>query len=139
VVCIDIAHANVTKRENISLTARRERGEGKKHAKRKNRAEYDSDAPAGLLKSLQDVEVGVDEKMEKRSLRIFKGSKTVVFAGSDSSDESDSDDSSSDDQEDGTIKLLAAHPLRLVEEPSEGSIPVHGLLPVRHSQWPERR
>ena len=52
--------------------------------------EYDADAPAGLLRSLQDLKSGVDEKMEHSTLRIFKGSK-AVRAGSDDSSDGESD------------------------------------------------
>lgn len=47
---------------------------------------YDSEAPAGLLKSLQDVKEGVDQKMKYSSLRLFKGSKAVK-AGKNQDDE----------------------------------------------------
>lgn len=48
-----------------------------------------------MLKSLQDVKFGVDEKMEKSALRIFKGS-VAVEAGSESSDEESEEDKSED-------------------------------------------
>mmetsp|Transcript_13937 Transcript_13937/g.39120 ORF Transcript_13937/g.39120 Transcript_13937/m.39120 type:complete len:1191 (-) Transcript_13937:87-3659(-) len=51
--------------------------------------DYDPEEPAGMLKGLQDVDAAVDERMERSTLRLFKGSKAVE-AGSD--DESDSED-----------------------------------------------
>ena len=51
--------------------------------------EYDPEEPAGMLKGLQDVDAAVDERMERSTLRLFKGSKAVE-GGSD--DDSDSDD-----------------------------------------------
>jgi len=52
--------------------------------------QYDSDEPAGLLKSLQDIGSGMDEKMDKSSLRLFKGSEPVrMESEGESSDESD--------------------------------------------------
>lgn len=66
-------------------------------------AEYDSDVPAGMLRNLQDVQVGVDEKMERSSLRIFNGSVPVV-AGAESSDaESDSDSDDDDDDDESSV------------------------------------
>ena len=50
-------------------------------------SDYDSGTPAGILKSLQDVRDGVDEKMEYSTMRLFKGSKAVKAGNSD--DESD--------------------------------------------------
>jgi ribosome biogenesis protein BMS1 len=108
-VYIDIGQANYTKKENLAISdqrSRKERGEENSDDDSDDDAdeeddepEYDSDAPAGMLKSLQDVRMGVDEKLEKSSLRIFKGSKAVE-AGSDSSSDDDSDDGQSPERED---------------------------------------
>lgn len=59
----------------------------------------DPTTPAGLLKSLQDVQTGFDEKMQKSTLRIFKGSKGIE-AGSDDDDDHGDNDSSSERDED---------------------------------------
>jgi ribosome biogenesis protein BMS1 len=88
-VYIDIGRANYTKRENLDLPREeKEEGEGSDDASSSSEEEeeYDSDAPAGLLKSLQDVKEGVDQKMQYSSLRLFKGSKAVK-AGAEDSDE----------------------------------------------------
>jgi ribosome biogenesis protein BMS1 len=47
---------------------------------------YDSDDPSRLLKSLQDVKEGVDQKMNYSSLRLFKGSKAVRAVDTDDHD-----------------------------------------------------
>jgi len=73
-VYIDIGRANFTKKENLALDDRAKEAD---EENRDDEPEYDSDAPAGLLKSLQDVGAGVDEKMKSSSLRLFKGSKAV--------------------------------------------------------------
>uniref|UniRef100_A0A7S2WQ77 Ribosome biogenesis protein BMS1/TSR1 C-terminal domain-containing protein n=1 Tax=Eucampia antarctica TaxID=49252 RepID=A0A7S2WQ77_9STRA len=57
--------------------------------------DYDSDEPAGLLKNLQDVQTGVDEKLQNSSLRLFKSSKAII-AGSDDEDAENDDDSAAD-------------------------------------------
>lgn len=88
-VYIDIGRANYTKRENLDLPREeKEEGEGSDDASSSSEEEeeYDSDAPAGLLKSLQDVKEGVDQKMQYSSLRLFKGSKAVK-AGAEDGDE----------------------------------------------------
>jgi len=101
-IYIDIGRANYTKRENLALPSRQRQhlaGEGDDNSdddsEEEEEPEYDSDTPAGLLKSLQDVRTGVDEKMEKSSLRLFRGS-TAVPAGSDSSSDSEVDESDKD-------------------------------------------
>ncbi|KAL7508045.1 hypothetical protein ACHAXN_006054 [Cyclotella atomus] len=81
-VYIDIGRVNYTKKENLDLP--RVEGEEKESDEE---SEYDSDAPAGLLKSLQDVKDGVDEKMEYSTMRLFKSSKAVQAANSDSEDD----------------------------------------------------
>lgn len=100
-VYIDIGRANFTKKEHLALPARvpNEKGGGD-GSDDEAEPEYDSDAPAGLLKSLQDIQSGVDEKMHRSSLRLFRGSKAVE-AGSDSSDEEESDSSAAEEREEG--------------------------------------
>lgn len=80
-VYIDIGRVNYTKKENLDLP--HEEGEDGEENESDEESEYDSDAPAGLLKSLQDVRDGVDEKMEYSTMRLFKGSKAVQATNSD--------------------------------------------------------
>ena len=80
-IYIDIGRANYTKKADI---------QGNEHDNEEmSDAEYDPEEPAGMLKGLQDVDAAVDERMERSTLRLFKGSKAVE-AGSD--DDSDSED-----------------------------------------------
>lgn len=100
-VYIDIGRVNYTKKENLALPARVDEGNNGDEGDDEDvddEPEYESDAPAGMLKSLQNVQVGVDEKMEKSALRIFKGSKAVVAGADSSEDFSDSEDSDQDDE-----------------------------------------
>lgn len=78
-VYIDIGRANYTKKENLDLPRKEEDDDNEVEEESSSDEEdkYDSDAPAGLLKSLQDVKEGVDQKMKYSSLRLFKGSKAV--------------------------------------------------------------
>ena len=80
-IYIDIGRANYTKKANIQ--------ENEDEDQELSEAEYDPEEPAGMLKGLQDVDAAVDERMERSTLRLFKGSKAVE-AGSDN--DSDSDD-----------------------------------------------
>ena len=41
------------------------------------RLSYDADGPSGLLKILLDVRAGVDEKIERSTLKLFNGSRPV--------------------------------------------------------------
>ena len=88
-VYIDIGRVNYTKKENLA------ENEDEK-ASDDDSVEDGNDEPAGLLKNLQDVQSGVDEKLQKSSLRLFKKSKAVV-AGSD-------DDSSVESSTKNTIE-----------------------------------
>jgi ribosome biogenesis protein BMS1 len=91
-VYIDIGRANYTKKEHLALPTRARANKGDDNDGSDGNEEedsepvYDSDTPAGLLRSLQDIQAGVDEKMERSSLRLFRGSKAVE-AGSESSDD----------------------------------------------------
>ncbi len=78
-VYIDIGRANYTKKENLDLPRKEDDDDNEVEEESSSDEEdkYDSDAPAGLLKSLQDVKEGVDQKMTYSSLRLFKGSKAV--------------------------------------------------------------
>ncbi len=61
---------------------------------------FDPEEPAGMLKGLQDVDAGVDERMRRSTLRLFKGSNPVA-AGSDGDTDSDEDsDLETDDDDD---------------------------------------
>lgn len=85
-VYIDIGKANYTKKENLALIDKEA-----EDASSDSDSE-DEDAPSSLLRNLQDVKAGVDEKMKKSSLRIFKSSKAVdAEEDSDSGSDSDSD------------------------------------------------
>jgi ribosome biogenesis protein BMS1 len=71
--------------------------------------EYDAYEPAGMLKNLQDVQIGVDEKMERSTLRIFKGSQAIV-AGADSNSSSTNSTSDDDDDDDESFDSDNSHP-----------------------------
>lgn len=95
-IYIDIGRVNYTKKDNI---------QGDEDVEE---PEFDPTEPAGMLKGLQDVDAGVDERMQRSTLRLFKGGKAIE-AGSDNEDSSDEDkvddrdmeeDSSSDDDTD---------------------------------------
>ena len=93
-VYIDIGKVNYTKKENLDIP--RTEGDGisggdEEVVSEEESDDYDSDAPAGLLKSLQDVREGVDKKMEYSSMRLFKGS-TAVQAANESDDDSEDDE-----------------------------------------------
>ena len=104
-VYIDIGRVNYTKKENLDRRSAKA-GEddddesGDESSSDESEAQYDADAPAGLLRDLQDLGAGVDEKMQKSSLRLFKGSKAVV-AGSDDDDDDEEDDEEDDNDLEG--------------------------------------
>jgi ribosome biogenesis protein BMS1 len=128
-VYIDIGRANYTKKENLAIADQKSGKDGEEEDQDDDddddsqEPEYDSDAPAGMLKSLQDVKMGVDEKMAKSSLRIFKGSKAVE-AGSDSSSDDDSDveSQSAEIEDEGNDDGLVTKSLRRRRIP-EGDAP----------------
>ncbi|VEU36696.1 unnamed protein product [Pseudo-nitzschia multistriata] len=84
-IYIDIGRANYT--QKADLQGNDESGDEDEEA---SEPEYDPEEPAGMLKGLQGVDSAVDERMERSTLRLFKGSKAVE-AGSDD-DDSDSED-----------------------------------------------
>lgn len=87
-IYIDIGRANYTKKDDIQGNKEDEDDE------EMSEPEYDPEEPAGMLKGLQDVgHSAVDERMDRSTLRLFKGSEAVE-AGS---DEDDSDDDEDDD------------------------------------------
>lgn len=83
-VYIDIGKANYTKKENLAITEEGVEG----NTEIDSESESDNDEPVSLLRNLQDVKAGVDEKLKKSSLRLFKGSEAVQ---ADSDEESDFD------------------------------------------------
>mmetsp|Transcript_21416 Transcript_21416/g.46516 ORF Transcript_21416/g.46516 Transcript_21416/m.46516 type:complete len:1204 (+) Transcript_21416:62-3673(+) len=96
-VYIDIGRANYTKKENLDLPRDENADDGddgnneddddESSSSEEEAEENDVDAPAGLLKSLQDVKEGVDQKMKYSSLRLFKGSKAVQAGTNDDEEE----------------------------------------------------
>jgi ribosome biogenesis protein BMS1 len=92
-IYIDIGQVNYTKKENLEISRQTE--EGDTHDEEENTEMME---PAGLLKSLQDVEAGFDEKMRNSTLRLFRGSK-AVSALSDEEEEGYQDEKSDNDDE----------------------------------------
>ncbi len=106
-VYIDIGRANYTKKENLDLSSRTvggmaddddkdERDEENDKSSSGGEEEedddgYDSENPSRLLRSLQDVKEGVDQKMEYSSLRLFRGSR-AVSAGGDAADDDNAEE-----------------------------------------------
>lgn len=110
-VYIDIGRVNYTKKENLDRRSAKA-GEdeddesGDESSSDESEAQYDADAPAGLLRDLQDLGAGVDEKMQKSSLRLFKGSKAVVAGSDDDEEEEDDNDlegARGDEDEDNSV------------------------------------
>jgi ribosome biogenesis protein BMS1 len=104
-IYIDIPKANYTKKENLALPARAgKRAEDDDDDDEDARdesdeePEYESDTPAGILKGMQDMDAGIDEKMQNSTLRLFRNSEAVA-AGSDSSDEDDEEDEDESEEE----------------------------------------
>ncbi|KAK1745576.1 ribosomal biogenesis protein BMS1 [Skeletonema marinoi] len=89
-VYIDIGRANYTKKENLDLPKKEgeneDDGSEGESSSSSEEEDIDMDAPSGLLKSLQDVKEGVDQKMKYSSLRLFKGSKAVKASEDDEED-----------------------------------------------------
>ena len=92
-IYVDIGKANYTKKEMIQ-GAEDDNPENLEFEE----PEYDPEEPAGMLKGLQDISSGVGDKMERSTLRLFKGSKAVE-AGSDDDESSDSDREDEDEDE----------------------------------------
>mmetsp|Transcript_25127 Transcript_25127/g.27690 ORF Transcript_25127/g.27690 Transcript_25127/m.27690 type:complete len:531 (-) Transcript_25127:2136-3728(-) len=91
-VYIDIGQANYTKKENLEIMTR----VGDEEKTNNDESEYDQEEPIGLLRSLQDVDAGFDEKMKNSRLRLFKGSKAI---------EAGSDTDSSEEEENGGNRI----------------------------------
>jgi ribosome biogenesis protein BMS1 len=91
-VYIDIGRANYTKSQNLALSDRA--------AEQETAAvePVDPSAPAGMLRSLQDVDDGAGDRNQESSLRIFRKSKPVSSTGAgDEEVDASSDDQESDD------------------------------------------
>lgn len=84
-IYVDIGRANYTKQENLL-------GQDEK----KEEPDYDPKEPAGMLKGLQDIGAGVDERINRSAIRLFKGSTAVE---SESVGENESESESDDDEE----------------------------------------
>lgn len=98
-VYIDIGRANYTKWEHLALPARAGLVDQDEEENVHKDQEYDATSPAGLLRSLQDVESGVDEKIKKSSLRLFKTSRPILAGSGSESDSSNENDDSVGDEE----------------------------------------
>jgi ribosome biogenesis protein BMS1 len=93
-VYIDIGRVNYTKPENLALTDRTA-PEATAVANAKSEP-VDTSAPAGMLRSLQDVDHDMEVRRKGSSLRIFRQSKPVANDAVD--DDIDDDDSSSSEE-----------------------------------------
>ncbi|GKY93258.1 hypothetical protein MPSEU_000293400 [Mayamaea pseudoterrestris] len=116
-IYIDIPKINYTKKENLALPARIGNDGDDEEAEDDEdmEPEYDSDTPAGILKGMQDIRTGIDEKMKKSSLRLFRGSAAIPA----------SSDASSDEEEDDNRVNEASIPLRrrtILESDQTGGI-----------------
>ena len=118
-VYIDIGRANYTKKENLAQIDK-----DASEVLSDSDSSEDENAPSSLLKNLQDVQAGVDEKMKKSSLRIFKSSKAVEAAndesGNDSSDDSDDENQVPTRMSSSAIEALAK-PFRSYGKENEDS------------------
>jgi ribosome biogenesis protein BMS1 len=91
-IYIDIGRANYTKSDTLESNHEQDQ-----------EPTYDPEEPAGMLKGLQDVDAGVDERMNRSTLRLFRGSKAVE-AGSEVDSESESEESHDSDTDSPTIE-----------------------------------
>lgn len=97
-VYIDIGRVNYTKKEALDLSEVKDEGDDdstgdndEEEEEEEASTRYESSAPAGLLRDLQDVGAGLDEKMEGSKLRLFRG-RQAVRAGSDDAKEDNGSD-----------------------------------------------
>lgn len=93
-VYIDIGRVNYTRKDNLAIEPSMNDGHVDKETVPSFPYECEKDAPVSLLRSLQNVDVDIEEKMKKSALQLFKGSKLVVQNSDASSTSSDSDESS---------------------------------------------
>eukprot|EP00977_Amphora_coffeiformis_P023942 scaffold14763_cov137-Amphora_coffeaeformis.AAC.4 len=104
-VYIDIGKVNYTKSEHLALAERT--AEDTPAAEK-----VDPTAPAGMLRSLQDVDEDIEARKRDSSLRIFRGSKPVAnveiedegAASDDSGSDSDSTDDDDDDEDSDEVE-----------------------------------
>jgi len=82
-VYIDIGRINYTKKENLVETEEYADSDEEEECE-----EINENNPSSLLKSLQDVKVGVDEKIKEASFRVFKSNNIVDVDSGESDDES---------------------------------------------------
>lgn len=124
-VYIDIGRANYTKKENLTITDKANTLNSDETEENEEEMEvieeYDSDEPAGLLKSLQDVENGVDEKMSNSTLRLFKKSKAQIGTSVPESDDDDSDSNNERKRKTDIDALVAPFRRRWGEAPENDS------------------
>eukprot|EP00566_Odontella_aurita_P003905 CAMPEP_0113565530 /NCGR_PEP_ID=MMETSP0015_2-20120614/22227_1 /TAXON_ID=2838 /ORGANISM="Odontella" /LENGTH=1263 /DNA_ID=CAMNT_0000467735 /DNA_START=127 /DNA_END=3914 /DNA_ORIENTATION=- /assembly_acc=CAM_ASM_000160 len=113
-VYIDIGRVNYTKKENLDAADAKKRrkvgfaddeddedgSDSDGDSESDDDDEAQKDEPAGLLRSLQDVDEGVDEKLKGSTLRLFRGSRAVKADESSSSEEEEEDDEDEDDASD---------------------------------------
>lgn len=88
-IYIDIGRVNYTKRDAIQ-------GEGADDVEK----EFDPNEPASMLRGLQDVDSGVDEKMRRSTLRLFRGTKAVEAGSDEERTSEDDEESEASDHED---------------------------------------
>mmetsp|Transcript_63327 Transcript_63327/g.74907 ORF Transcript_63327/g.74907 Transcript_63327/m.74907 type:complete len:957 (-) Transcript_63327:34-2904(-) len=94
-VYIDIGKVNYTKKEHLQTVENAEDVED---------IEVDPNTPAGLLKELQDVKEGVDEKMKDMGLTIFEGGDEVM--ADDNQDSMGYDDGEKKDEQGPNVQDL---------------------------------
>jgi len=107
---IDIKDIHYTKKENLHISDRdnaTDIDDGKKDR-------IDKGTPVDLLRSMQDVEHGVDELMKKSELSLFKGSKAIkssnvdsheAYDNDDDDDDGENEDDSDDDEDDNDDEM----------------------------------
>jgi ribosome biogenesis protein BMS1 len=103
-IYIDIGRANYTKKDALQG-----------HNENAQEPRYDPEEPAGMLKGLQDVGAGVDERMNRSTLRLFKSSKAVE-AGSGEEHESASERSAESDGEYSNVGGAGEDRLKFVND-----------------------
>jgi len=124
-VYIDVGRVNYTKKENLELTERNGENDNSEEEDI-DEPDYDSDAPATLLKGLQDLSSGVDEKMDRSSLRIFKGSQAVQMESDSESDSEDSDQEEENKESGLSLKDQASGLAQQIPRRSADNLRDHG-------------
>jgi hypothetical protein len=99
-VYIEIRDVHYTKRDNLLVGEDKEGGDDSGIA-------HSVNTPAGILRSMQDMDVGVDERLDEAELQLFKGSAAVTsqqveaaYGGHLDENEDDEDDEDEDDEDD---------------------------------------